>query len=165
MIPMVDSAEQAKKIVEATHYPPVGRRGAAFSFSHDHFMPGAPADKVKAANERIMVIAQIETERGVAEVEKIAAIDGIDVLWIGHFDLSNFLGIPGQFDHPKFKEALKRVVGAAKANKKGLGYMATSPALAAEWRGMGFNMIAAGTDPGLIINGVKGILAAAAEAK
>jgi 2-keto-3-deoxy-L-rhamnonate aldolase RhmA len=93
------------------------------------------------------VIAQIETERGLANVDAIAATSGIDVLWIGHFDLSNFLGIPAQFDHPRFVEAVHTVVAAARKYGKGLGYMAGDRASAERWRGYGFNMIAAGTDP------------------
>jgi 2-dehydro-3-deoxyglucarate aldolase/4-hydroxy-2-oxoheptanedioate aldolase len=164
MIPMVDSLEQARQIAESCRYPGDGRRGAAFSFSHDHFEPGAPADKIKFANARNLVIAQIETERGVESVEKIAAVPGIDVLWVGHFDLSNFLGIPGDFAHPKFKSAIERIVKAARSNKKGLGYMSATPQLSDEWRALGFNMIAAGTDPGLLIAGVKSILAGAGTA-
>lgn len=123
MIPMVESIEQAKAIVEATHYPPRGRRGAAFGFAHDDYMPGDPLAKIKAADARTLVIAQIETERGLECVEDIAAVDGIDVLWVGHFDLTNFLGIPGQFDNPVYINAVKRVVAAGRKHKKGLGFM------------------------------------------
>ena len=62
--------------------------------------PAIPRDKMQEADRRNLVIAQIETERGLAAVEDIAAVEGIDCLWLGHFDLSNFLGIPGQFDNP-----------------------------------------------------------------
>jgi 2-dehydro-3-deoxyglucarate aldolase/4-hydroxy-2-oxoheptanedioate aldolase len=158
MIPMVESAEQARAIAEATHYPPVGRRGAAFGFAHDHYEPGTPAEKIAAAHARTLVIAQIETEHGLENVEAIAATPGIDVLWVGHFDLTNFLGIPGQFDHPTYKAALKRIVAAGRAHGKGLGYMAASQDLAREYIAHGFNMIAAGTDQGILIAGVRGII-------
>ena len=106
MIPMVESVEQARAIVEATRYPPRGRRGAAFGFAHDDYEAGSPHEKIAAADARNLVIAQIETERGLEVAEDIAAIDGIDVLWLGHFDLTNFLGIPGQFDNPKYLKAV-----------------------------------------------------------
>lgn len=147
MVPMVESREQAAAIAEATHYPPVGRRGAAFGFAHDDYEGGDVGEKMRAADARTLVIAQIETERGLANVDAIAATAGIDVLWIGHFDLSNFLGIPAQFDHPRFVEAVHTVVAAARKHGKGLGYMAGDRASAERWRGYGFNMIAAGTDP------------------
>lgn len=160
MIPMVESAEQARAIVEATHYPPRGRRGAAFGFAHDDYAPGTPAEKIAQAEAQTLVIAQIETERGLENVEEIAAVDGIDVLWVGHFDLTNFLGIPGQFDNPLYTQALERVVAAGRANGKGLGFMATDPEWARDYRAKGFNMMAAGTDIGALMAGVSHTISA-----
>lgn len=158
MIPMVESVAQAKAVAEATRYPPTGRRGAAFGFAHDDYAPGAPIDKIKAADARNLVIAQIETERGVAHVEEIAAVDGIDVLWVGHFDLTNFLGIPGQFDNPKYLDAIKRVVAAGRRHNKGLGFMPSDARWAAEYKAHGFNMLATGTDHGMLTASVRGLL-------
>ena len=158
MVPMVESEAQARVIVEATRYPPTGRRGAAFGFAHDDYMPGSPQDKMKAADANTLVIAQIETERGVEAVEAIAAVDGIDVLWVGHFDLTNFLGIPGQFDHPEYVDAVTRVAAAGRKHKKGLGFMATNERWAEQYKTLGFNMLAAGTDPGILMAGIKAIL-------
>ena len=158
MIPMVESVEQARAIVEATHYPPKGRRGAAFGFAHDDYAPGNPAEKIKAADARTLVIAQIETERGLEHVDAIAAVDGIDVLWVGHFDLTNFLGIPGGFDHPKYRDAIARIVAAGRRHKKGLGFMPSDSTWAADYKKLGFNVMATGTDQGLLMAGVKGIL-------
>jgi 2-keto-3-deoxy-L-rhamnonate aldolase RhmA len=158
MIPMVDNVEQARAIVEATRYPPMGRRGAAFGFAHDGYGQATPADTMKSANARTLVIAQIETERGLAAVEAIAAVDGIDCLWVGHFDLSNFLGIPGQFEHPLFVDAVTRIVAAGRAHKKGLGFMAGDAIAARTFKAYGFNMQAAGTDMAMVTAGVRTIL-------
>lgn len=163
MIPMVESVAQAKAIVESTHYPPKGRRGAAFGFAHDDYAPGDPLAKMKAADARTLIIAQIETERGLEQVEEIAAIDGIDVLWVGHFDLTNFLGIPGQFDNPIYINAVKRIVNAGRKNKKGLGFMCADAAWAKQYKKLGFNMQAAGTDHGILMAGVKSILSSIAD--
>ncbi len=150
MVPMVNSAGEAREIVEACRYPPIGRRGAAFGFAHDHYEPGAPVEKIKYANKRNLVIAQIETEHGLDNVEEIAAVEGIDVLWVGHFDLTNFMGIPGEFQNKAYLDALKRVVKAGRKNGKGLGVLASDEAWAREYKGYGFNMLAAGTDHGLL---------------
>ncbi len=158
MIPMVESVEQARAIAEATRYPPKGRRGAAFGFAHDGYERGSPADKIKFANARNLVIGQIETERGLEHVDAIAAVDGIDVLWVGHFDLTNFLGIPGQFDHPTYHAAIQRVVAAGRKHKKGLGFMVSDAQWAKACKAAGFNMLAAGTDMGLLQAGVASIL-------
>lgn len=158
MVPMVESAAQARIIAEATHYPPSGRRGAAFGFAHDDYEPGTPLEKMKAADQRNVIIAQIETERGLDEVEAIAAQPGIDVLWVGHFDLTNFLGIPGRFDHPKYLDAVKRIVAAGRAHKKALGFMPSDEKTAREYRALGFSMLAAGTDQAILMNGYKSII-------
>jgi 2-keto-3-deoxy-L-rhamnonate aldolase RhmA len=155
MIPMVESAEQAEAIVQACRYPPVGRRGAAFGFAQCDYLGGDVRQKIARAHERTMVIAQIETERGLAQVEKIAAVEGIDVLWVGHFDLSNFLGIPGQFDDPRFESAMRHVAQVARAHGKAAGFMATDPVWVARAREMGYTMIAGGTDTGLLENAMR----------
>ena len=158
MVPMVDSADEARAIVEASRYPPAGRRGAAFGFAHDDYLPGDPRKKMRDANNRNLVIAQIETERGLAEVDAIAATDGVDCLWLGHFDMTNFLGIPGQFDHPDYVKAVKAIVAAANRHGKARGFMAADERWAREYRKHGFNMLASGTDQGILMAGVKRIL-------
>jgi 2-dehydro-3-deoxyglucarate aldolase/4-hydroxy-2-oxoheptanedioate aldolase len=158
MIPMVESVEQARAIAEATHYPPKGRRGAAFGFAHDDYTAGSPAEKMQAADARTLVIAQIETERGLADVDAIAAVPGIDVLWLGHFDMTNFLGVPGAFEHPTYVAAVERIVAAGRRHKKGLGFMASDQKWAEAYKRFGFNMFAAGTDQGLLMAGVQSII-------
>ncbi|HYG54550.1 MAG TPA: aldolase/citrate lyase family protein [Burkholderiales bacterium] len=159
MVPMVESVAEARRIAEATHYPPTGRRGAAFAIAQDDYQGGDVAKKIQSIDARTLVIAQIETERGLAEVDGIAATPGIDVLWLGHFDMTNFLGIPGQFENAKYLEAVKKIVNAAKANGKGLGFMAADADWAKKYRGLGFNMIAAGLDHTLLQSAVRQTLA------
>jgi len=150
MIPMVESGEQARSIVQACRYPPIGRRGAAFGFAQCDYLGGDVGEKIAKANERTMVIAQIETEHGLANVEEIAAVEGIDVLWIGHFDLSNFMGIPGQFADSRFDAAMRKVVEVCRRHGKAAGFMATDKAWVERAREMGYTMIAGGTDNGLL---------------
>ena len=157
MVPMVDNADEAAAIVEACRYPPAGRRGAAFGFQHDDYAPGAPADKMATANDEVLVIAQVETERGLANVDAIAATDGVDVIWIGQFDLSNFLGVPGDFESRTYKDAWAEIAAAARRHGKALGAMAANPDWAAEYAAEGIEMIAAGTDQGALIAGFSAI--------
>src|SRR5215208_1168941 len=124
MVPMVESSEQAQVIVDSAKYPPVGRRGAAFGVAHDDYSGGDIIEKMERANDEVLLIAQIETALGVENVDVIAAIDGIDVLWIGHFDLTNSLGIPGQFSHPTYLEAVERVLEGCHRHGKTPGIMA-----------------------------------------
>ncbi|MCC6312768.1 MAG: aldolase [Thermomicrobiales bacterium] len=146
MVPMVESVEQARLIAESAKYPPAGRRGAAFGVAHDDYSGGDIVAKMRAANDEILLIAQIETAAGVEAVEGIAAVDGIDVLWIGHFDLSNSLGVPGQFDHPTYTAAVDRVLAACATYGKTPGIMAGDVATGQAHLARGYRMIACDGD-------------------
>jgi 2-keto-3-deoxy-L-rhamnonate aldolase RhmA len=146
MVPMVGSAAEAAHIAACAHYPPAGCRGAAFGVAHDDYRASDPATAMARADERTLVIAQIETVDGLHDVEAIAATPGIDVVWLGHFDLSNFMGIPGQFQHLEYLAAVRRTVAAAQANGKIAGFMALDEAWARDYWGHGFRMMAFGLD-------------------
>ena len=146
MVPMVETEEQAASIVQMAKYPPVGGRGAAFGVAHDDYTGGDIVEKIRQANSESLLIAQIETKRGVDNVDAIAAVEGIDVLWVGHFDLTNSLGIPGQFEHPEFKDALAKVLDACRRHKKVPGFMAGGISDGKALLDHGFRMIAYGGD-------------------
>lgn len=146
MVPMVETAAQAREFVSAIRYPPAGRRGAAFSMAHDDYEGGPVPDKIAAANERTLAIALVETALGVEAVDEIAAVDGIDVIWLGHFDLTNFMGIPGQFENPNYLKAVDTIVQAAKRHGKIAGFMAADEIWARDYLAKGFRIIAYGVD-------------------
>jgi len=146
MVPMVGSAEEAAHIVSCTRYPPLGKRGAAFGFAHDDYQGGDVAQKIAALHARTMVIPQIETTEGLANVEAIAAVDGVDALWVGHFDLTNFMGIPGQFQHPDYLSGIARVVGACESRGKSAAFLAADDGWAREYVARGFRLMAYGID-------------------
>src|SRR4051812_21493094 len=114
MLPMVNDAAEAQHVLGCMKYTPQGQRGVALGVAHDLYRGGAVLDKLAGANARTTFFAQIETRAGVENAEAIAALDGVDCLWVGHFDLSASLGIPGQFDHPMFTDAISRVIEAAR---------------------------------------------------
>jgi len=119
VVPLVADAEQARTIVECAKYPPVGRRGTAFEVAHDDYQgSGDLAAKMRRINDEVMILVQIETAQGLDDVDRIAAVDGVDALWIGQYDLTTSLGIPGQFDHPQFRDATRRVVEACRRHGK-----------------------------------------------
>ena len=146
MVPMVESAEQASHVVRCTQYPPSGRRGSAFGVAHDDYLSGTPQDKIAAARAKTTVIALIETPAGVAAADSIAALPGVDMLWVGHFDLTNFMGIPGQFEHPEYLAAVDRVVAAARRHGKPAGFMAMDDDWARQYYAKGFRVFAYGLD-------------------
>lgn len=146
MVPMVESAEQAAAIVTWAKYPPDGIRGAAFGVAHDNYDRGDNVAYMRWTNAETMIFTQFETVDGLAAVDKIAAVDGVDVLWVGHYDLTNSMGIPGKFDHPDYLGALDRVTEAARSHGKHAGFMAGSRDEAAMLVERGFSILAYGGD-------------------
>ena len=142
MVPMVDTADEARALVANIKYPPIGRRGVALGVAHDAYAStGAVADRLAAANERICLFAQIETESGVTNADAIAAVEGVDCLWVGHFDLSASLGVPGLFDHPRFLKAIDDVAAACRKHNKALGRLVPDAATGVEYAGRGFDYL------------------------
>lgn len=141
MVPMVESAEQAQAIVAAAKYPPVGRRGAAFGVAHDDYAGGDIVEKIRSANREGLLLPQIETAAGLANVDAIAAVPGVDVLWVGQFDLSLSLGIPGELKHPRMIAAMDEVIAACRRHGKVAGIMAPDLATGKELLQQGFRMI------------------------
>jgi 2-keto-3-deoxy-L-rhamnonate aldolase RhmA len=141
MLPMVNNAEEVRHIVKSMKYHPVGGRGVALGVAHDRYRPGSVADKFTAANKRTTLFCQIETADGVKNADAIAAIDGVDCLWVGHFDLSVSLGIPGEFDHKQFKRAIDKTIAAAKKHNKALGRLVPTVEQGIELYGQGFDFI------------------------
>lgn len=146
MVGNVETPEQARSIVDAVKYAPMGKRGVALGTSHnDYVMPDA-ATYFREVNESSVVICQIESELGVKNSDAIAALNGVDILWVGHYDLSQSMGIPAQFHHQRFLEALRTVVAAARKHGKRLGVQPGTPEQAAEWMALGFDVISWSSD-------------------
>lgn len=151
MVPAVESTATATDIVRATRYPtatcPDGTRPVTFNFSWDDFRPpGDAADELDAANQEVVVFVQIETARGLDQVEEIAAVNGIDVLWVGDNDLAASLGVPGEFQHPTYLAALDRVAAAAAAAGKTAGFTTADPVVAEDMLNRGYRVLAFGND-------------------
>jgi 2-keto-3-deoxy-L-rhamnonate aldolase RhmA len=142
MAPMVESADDARRLVEFARFPPGGSRGVGAFYPDD--MPDGLARGLAHANREQLLIAQIETAAGVKHAHEIAAVDGIDLLWIGHFDLTTSLGVPGEFGHPRHAEAVERIFAAAGAAGKGVGALATGIGDAQQLLGQGYRAVAFG---------------------
>lgn len=141
MVPMVHNAGQAREIVSFAKYPPAGRRGVAFTLAHDDYRSGDNATTMRETNDEVLLITQIESAEGLANVDEIAATDGVDLLWIGQGDLSTALGIPYQLEHAKFLDTLDRVVAAAEAHGKTAAFAPTSVKQGEEMLTRGFRCI------------------------
>jgi len=151
MCPQIKSVEDAQTAVMGIHYPPIGHRGVAKMVRATAF--GKQFDAYRHHTEDNLVgIIQIETREAVEQVEEIAGIEGVDVLFIGPADLSMSLGIFGQLDHPTFTAAVDRIVAAAKRAGKATGILLFDPAEFTKYQQMGIQLIACGSDATFVAN-------------
>jgi len=126
--------------------------------AYDRFTAGPTQEKLAEQNARTTLFAQIETADGVKNAEAIAAIDGVDCLWVGHFDLSCSLGIPGKFDHPDFTGAIETVIAAGRKAGKSLGRLVPDVASGTELYKQGFDFIAYSADAWVLGDALSGAL-------
>jgi 2-keto-3-deoxy-L-rhamnonate aldolase RhmA len=160
MVPLVETKEQAEAIVAACRYRPEGKRGLAFSMAHDDYGTGPVAAKMRAANERTLVIALIESARGIENADAILSVPDIDVGWLGHFDLTDSMGIPGEFERPEFHSAVDTLLAACARHGKTAGVLAASVEQIVEWHRRGFRCFAYNTDVNLFRDALAGGIAA-----
>jgi len=153
MVPMVEDEAQAAAAVRAATFPPDGARGYGLLFRDQMHPDGMGATMADADRERL-VIAQIETVRGVERVDAIAATPGVGVLWVGQYDLSASLGIAGHFDAPRMREAEDRVVAACHVHGLAAGMLASSTEHADDLLERGFRCLAVTNDLQLFDGGL-----------
>jgi len=137
--PMISTVAQAQAMVDSIKYFPDGKRGVGLAMAHDNYRSRPVAEALNAANARTTVICLIETADGAENADGIAALPGVDCLWVGHFDLSVSLGIPGQFDHPKFTAAMDKIMAAAKKHGKSLGRLVANTDQGIQFYKLGFD--------------------------
>src|ERR1700760_678070 len=146
--PGVRSAEEARAVVAATKFAPLGERGAGGVLPHLEYRSFPTAEANAAINEATMVIVQFESAEAVEKAEEIAAVEGVDMVLIGVNDLLADMGLAGKLDHPKVRDAYARTIEACRKHGKhvGVGGLSTKPKLAAEIIAMGARLISTGTD-------------------
>jgi 2-keto-3-deoxy-L-rhamnonate aldolase RhmA len=145
MVPAVESAQEARLVADSARFPPAGRRGFGMLFRDQWLDEGVPAT-IEHVNSEVQTLVQIETAAGLEAVDEIAAVDGIDVLWIGHFDLSASLGVPGEFDGDVFRSAVDRVLAAGAARAKPVGMVCGSVEEGRSLLARGFRLLAYSID-------------------
>lgn len=159
MIPAVNSAAEAEAAVAACRYPPNGMRGCAVGIVRASDYGSRWQDYMAEVDERLLVICQIESAAAVENVEAIAAVAGVDLLFVGPFDLSANLGYLGQPDHPRVREAIARIEAAAKSAGKLLGNIPTAERSALELAQAGYGLILADADSMLLRDAARASIA------
>jgi 4-hydroxy-2-oxoheptanedioate aldolase len=148
LVPYVDSAEEAKRAVAAARYPPLGRRGVATTHRANRY--GRVTGYYARATDETCVLVQLETTQAVASLEEIAAVDGVDGVFIGPSDLAASMGFIGQPAHPVPRKLIADACGRAKAVGIPIGILAPVEADAQMFLEMGFSFVAVGSEIGLL---------------
>jgi 2-keto-3-deoxy-L-rhamnonate aldolase RhmA len=151
--PHIRSAEEARAVVRAAKFPPFGERGVSGGLPHLQFRTFPQDEAYAALNDATMVIVQFETAAAVAQAEEIVAVEGVDMVLMGTNDLLADLGLPGQFEHPKVRDAYARTIAACRKHGKhvGVGGLSSRPKLVAEFVQMGARYVSTGTDLGFLL--------------
>ena len=144
IFPFTSTPELARQAAAACRYPPRGLRGSGADLAH--FRWPAPGGYYDFADENILVVAVVENTAGLSNIDEIAAVPGIDVIFIGTSDLSFSLGLRGKQDHPKLEEAIAKIVAAGKRNGKFLGRPGLTPEAIKRYQKQGFQFFMAGTE-------------------
>jgi 2-keto-3-deoxy-L-rhamnonate aldolase RhmA len=152
MVPIVSSVEQAKAVLDAAKYWPDGTRGVALGLAHERFaMRSDPLlTRFAEQNARTCIILQVEDPRGAGAADQIAALPGVDMLWLGHNDLSVALDKPGAWDDPEFVKAEQATLAAARKHKKSAGRLAVDAKQAAAFAKMGYDFVSIAGDVWLL---------------
>lgn len=164
VIPRLNSADEAREAVTFLRYPPEGGRGVALR-ARGADLGAITHDRVGEVNRRIVGLVQIESPGALADADAIAAIDGVDVLFVGPADLSHSLGVPGRFTDPAYQDALRTVVAACQAHGKAAGILLYDTTAVAAHLELGFKFMGIGADAAFVADGAARALAAVRESE
>lgn len=151
--PGVRSAAEARAVVAAAKYPPVGERGLSAGLPQLGFRALPASQTMPALNDATMVIVQFESKAALDAMEEIVAVEGVDLVLIGTNDLMADLGIAGEYDHPKVRDAYERTLAACRKRGKhvGVGGLGSRPDLVAQYVKMGARYVSTGTDLAFLV--------------
>ncbi|WP_331233339.1 HpcH/HpaI aldolase family protein [Natronorarus salvus] len=151
MVPMVETPADARAVVEATRYPPEGIRGVGVGRANRYGL--GIEEALESAGDRLTTIVQIETGEGVENAPAIAAVDGVDSLFVGPADLSTSFGSFGDWTDERFEESIDRVIDASHDADLPIGTLAIGDEQLERWAGYGFDYVIVGYDVGYLIDG------------
>jgi len=156
LVPFVQDAEQARAAVAATRYPPEGVRGMAGMSRSSRF--GTAPNHLVQANTQVSVIVQLETPQAIAQLEAIAAVPGVDGLFVGPGDLSGAMGYPGQLTHPDVMALMADAAARARRMGMPIGTVGGTPEVVQQYRAAGYDFLAIASDLGLMMRACAGAL-------
>jgi 4-hydroxy-2-oxoheptanedioate aldolase len=150
LVPMVESAEQARLLVSAMRYPPAGIRGVGAALARAAQW-NRVSNYVHEANDQMCLLVQVETRAGLENLDAIAAVDGVDGVFIGPADLSAALGHLGKPSHPDVQQAIEGAIVRIRASGRAAGILATEESQARRYLSLGCTFVAVGLDGNLLM--------------
>ena len=157
LIPMVESAAQARQLVSAVRYPLAGVRGVGSALARASHWNAIP-DYLRNADSEICLLVQIETAEGIKNIEEIAAIDGVDGIFVGPADLAASLGHLGNSMHPEVQSAIQDAIRRILMAGKPAGIISVEEAQARQWLALGCSFVAVGIDTMLLAGGARALM-------
>jgi 4-hydroxy-2-oxoheptanedioate aldolase len=158
LVPMVDDAEQARRLVSAMRYPPEGMRGVGSAVARVSRW-GMDSDYLARANDEVCLLVQAETRQALVNLEEICAVDGVDGVFIGPADLSASLGHRGNPGHPEVQAAIEDAMRRIIASGKAAGTLVSDNRLARRYLELGCSFVAVGLDVRILATGVRALRA------
>ena len=154
IVPHLENRAQAQEVVQAAKFPPIGDRSLLGINPHTLFRTGSAVDVMRGLNAATLVVGMIESVTAVENAADIASVAGLDMLLVGTNDLCNSLGVPGELEHPRVREAYEHVAAACRAQGKhlGVGGLNSRPDFAKEMIRLGARYVSAGSDAGFLMN-------------
>lgn len=154
LVPMVESAAQAETLASAMRYPPKGMRGVGSALARASRFNAIP-DYLATADDEVCLLVQVESREGLAAIEEIAAVEGVDGIFIGPSDLAADMGFIGQAGHPEVREAVESAIGRIRAAGKPAGILTFDPVLIRRYIEIGAIFVAVGADITLLTNAAR----------
>jgi 2-keto-3-deoxy-L-rhamnonate aldolase RhmA len=158
LLPTVESAEQARELVRATKYHPLGNRPMNLRGPHTDYHAGEPAEIIAHLNADTLTVAMVETRKAIDNLQSILAVEGVDCVMVGPDDLSQDLGIPGAMQHPKLMEAFEEIFEACRQRGVPFGLSCHSPELAEKWFAKGATWLPYQNDAAMVLNAARAIV-------
>jgi len=160
MVPRVESKAQAEQIVRYTKYYPMGDRSVALGTAHNEYRRVIGKQFMREANAELLTIVQVETQRGIEHLDEILSVPGLDVAYIGPYDLSTSMGIPGELAHPRVVRAIEALLRGCKRHGVIAGNYVENTRDGRAWVRRGMRFMTYGADFGMVMEQSRMVLAA-----
>jgi 4-hydroxy-2-oxoheptanedioate aldolase len=158
LVPMTNTKEDIEQVVQYAKYAPLGQRGISTQRAHTEYNPPALGEYMKQANDRTIILAQIETRQGVKNVRDILSVEGVDAALIGPNDMACDCGTPGNFHTPLMQDNISAVIDAARELNKPSGIIASNISFLKECQEKGMTVFSCNSETGILLSGAKRIV-------